>query len=474
MNDSSGVVADYAILGCGSVGYVVAQELDEKGNELVIFDRDPSRVEALRDQDINAAERDITDPEIPEMISSSTVVLILTSEVDDNLAALRNIREENPNQYVIVRASDPVSQEELEEAGADFVINPPQVIAESALRALETGEMEHRVELLLELIEESDSMAVVVLRSFESDEIGSAAALEEIGEEMEVETDVVYTGTQRHQRHQAFANLLDLEIHETPEDGFSSYDLVVAIDGEDIIDEIDVDVDVLIGHNPTDEEPPVEYSDVRGDVGSTSTVLTKYIQEVGFDLSSSVHTGLLHGIRSETSYFRRNTTPADLTAAAYLFPFADKEKLETLESPSMSGDAFEILARAINGREVHGSSLLSGVGFVGSPDALSWSAEALLDLEGVTTTVVFGVTDDEIRLAGRSKDVRVNISNVLEDAFADKAETVGHTDEARASVPLGIFGGVDTGEEEEEVLLELVDETVKTNLFEALNIEEDD
>ncbi|MDY7081287.1 MAG: NAD(P)-binding protein, partial [Halobacteria archaeon] len=143
----------YAILGCGSVGYAVAQSLHEQGKDVMIFDRDESRVEALRDQDMNAVQMDITNPKVADEVADHPVVLILTSYIDDNKVALENLRENNEDQHIIVRASDPVSQEELENAGADFVINPPQVIAESALRALETGELEHRVSNLVEVIE---------------------------------------------------------------------------------------------------------------------------------------------------------------------------------------------------------------------------------------------------------------------------------------------------------------------------------
>jgi len=468
-------VPEYAILGCGSVGHVVATRLHEQGEEIIIFDKDPSRVEALRDQDMNAVERDITDPEIPQLLADTPVALVLTSFVEDNKSALRNLKDENPEQYTIVRATDPVSHDKLEDEGADEVINPPQVIAESALRALEAGEMENRVERLLGVIEDSDSLGVVIYRSFEPDEIASAHALKSVAEELGVETEVVYCGSQRHQRNVAFANLLELEICDDEE--LSRFDTVAVVDSADEFDSFGFDAEILIDHNPTETAAEADYTDIRSNVGSTSTILTKYLQEAEVDVSAKVHTALLHGIRSETLYFRRNTTPADLTAAAYLFPFADKDLLEQLESPSMSADEFGVLAEAIWNREILGSHLISNVGFVTSSDALTWSAETLLALEGVATTVVFGVSEDLIHVAGRSKDARVNLADVLEESFDEEAETVGHSDEARSSVPLGIFrtvGGEEDDPEEQEVLLELVDETVKTKLLDALNVDEEE
>jgi nanoRNase/pAp phosphatase (c-di-AMP/oligoRNAs hydrolase) len=476
MSDSpSDTVPEYAILGCGSVGHVVADRLHEQGNELIIFDKDESRVEALRDQDMNAVLRDITDPEIAEMVSGTPVALILTSFSDDNEEALRNLKDENPDQYVVVRATDPVSHDELEEAGADYVINPPEVIAESALRALESGEMEHRVEQLLNVIEGCDRLAVVMYRSFEPDEIASANALRAVAEGVGVEAETFYCGSQRYQRNEAFANLLELDVTDCSGRGdLDEYDAVAVVDSADEYGDYGFDADIVIDHNTTDEAVEAEYADVGSNVGSTSTVLTKYLQEMDVDASTAVYTGLLHGIRSETSYFRRNTTPADLTAAAYLFPFGDENLLEDLESPSMSADEFEVLAEAVGNREIHGSFLLSNVGFVNSPDALSWSAETLLNLEGVSTTVIFGISDDVIQVIGVSKDARVDLADAFDDAFDDESESVGHAEEARISIPLGIFRTVCEEEDDRGVLLELVEETVKTKLRQAMNVEEDE
>jgi len=102
--------------------------------------------------------------------------------------------------------------------------------------------------------------------------------------------------------------------------------------------------------------------DIRPNVSATSTILTKYIQELDLTLEQEVATALLYGIRAETLDFKRDTTPADLTAAAYLYPFADHDTLEQVESPSMSPETLDVPAEAIRNREVKGSHLVSNAG----------------------------------------------------------------------------------------------------------------
>ncbi len=192
---------------------------------------------------------------------------------------------------------------------------------------------------------------------------------------------------------------------------------------------MELPVDIVIDHHETETEEGVEpeFVDIRPNMSSTSTIMTKYIQEFDMNVSEEVATALLYGIRAETLDFKRDTTPADLTAAAYLYPFANHDTLEQVESPSMSPETLDVLAEAITNRDVQGSHLVSNAGFVRDREALTQAASHLLNLEGVTTTAVFGIADETIFLAGRSKDIRINIGKVLADAYGEIGETAGHS-----------------------------------------------
>jgi len=464
----------YAILGCGSVGHAVAEELVAEGKDVEIIDRDEGRVEALRDQDLDAQTADIRDEDTAEKVSDCDVVLILSSDVDANEAAVENIRERGGDQFIVARASDPVSADELTELGADVVINPSAVISDSALRALETGELEYKARQLAEVIDGTDErMAILIHRSPDPDSIASAAALRAIAQSRNVEADIVYEGEIGHQENRAFVNLLGIELTSMADIDLDEYDTVALVDyakgGQPDTD----DVDVLIDHYEHEDETTLDaqFTDVRPNVSATSTILTKYIQELDLSLGQEVATALLYGIRAETLDFKRDTTPADLTAAAYLYPFADHDMLEQVESPSMSPETLDVLAEAIRNREVSGSHLVSNAGFIRDRDALSQAAQHLLNLEGITTTAVFAIADDTIYLAARSKDIRMNIGKVLDDAFGDIGEAKGHSTDASVEIPLGIFTGIETSEDNRDTLLDLTEQAVRQKLFDAMGVE---
>ncbi|ELY87339.1 TrkA-N domain-containing protein [Natrialba hulunbeirensis JCM 10989] len=465
-------ISDYAILGCGSVGYAVAEELVEQGKDVLIVDRDENRVESLRDQDLDARTADISEPEVADLVDDRDVVLILASDVESNKQAVEHIRADNDNQFVVARASDPVSGDELSTLGADIVINPSSVIAESALRALESGELEYNAGKLAQLVEETGTrLAIITQDSPDPDSIASAAALQAIANHLGVESDIIYLGDVGHQENRAFVNLLGIDLVQWDEvEDQSVYDSVALVDRETSA-ELDLSVDAVIDHREADQEFEPEFVDIRPNMSSTSTIMTKYIQEFDMNVSEEVATALLYGIRAETLDFKRDTTPADLTAAAYLYPFANHDTLEQVESPSMSPETLDVLAEAIANRDVQGSHLVSNAGFVRDREALTQAASHLLNLEGVTTTAVFGIADETIFLAGRSKDIRINIGKVLDDAYGEMGETAGHSTQASAEIPLGIFTGIEISEDTRDTLLDLTEEAVKRTLFDAMGVD---
>ena len=471
-------MSTYAILGCGSVGHVVAEQLVDQGNDVLIIDRDEGRVEALRDQDLNAQTADISDPDITEYISDRDVALIMSSDVESNKTAVQTIRQHDDDQFVVARASDPVSADELRELGADVVINPSEVIADFALRSLETGELEHKAKQLEAVLSETTSrVGILTHDNPDPDSIASAAALQSIAEHLDVEADILYLGDLGHQENRAFVNLLGIELNDWDDvDDHDQYDTIAIVDSNRAVpeDATDFDIDIAIDHFEPDDELDADFVDVRPNMSSTSTIMTKYVQEFDTSVSEEVATALLYGIRAETLDFKRDTSPADLTAAAYLYPFANHDTLEQVESPSMSPETLDVLAEAIQNREVQGSHLISNAGFITDREALAQAAQHLLNLEGITTTGVFGIADDTIYLAARSKDIRMNIGKVLQDAYGETGEAAGHSTQASAEIPLGIFTGIETTEDNRDTLLKLTEEAVKRKLFDTMGVESAD
>ncbi len=468
----------YIILGCGSVGYNTAKVLQNRDKDLRIIDKSKKRVEDLRDGGFDAQVGDMEDlkPFLHELGEAESI-LIMSSDMERNLQALEYLKRELSHSFIIVRAIDPVSTESFQKAGADRVLQPSEIIARAVLRELQELEVEQAGSSLTEVITEAKSVAIFLQSNPDPDALGSGLALRAICEHFEVPATLYYGGNIGHQENRAFVNLLDIELHQIgPRDDVmeivNQHDRVALVEatipGKNNILPRDVVPNIIFDHHQVEEEDIVaDFADVRIGVGATSTILTKYVQQLGVHVTSQLAVALLYGIRTDTKGFTRGATAEDMAAATFLSSFADMDLLEKIETPPVAMETVDVLGRAIRNRELYGSTLISCVEFIRDRDTLPQAADFLLRLEGVTTAIVFGIVDDVIHLSGRTTDVRVNLGDLLEKAFG-KQNAGGHAKMAAGQIKLGIFGNVD----EKEALLRLAEDAVSKQVLGGLGLEE--
>lgn len=475
--DKSKIKPTYLILGSGSFGFALAKELRELDKELIIVDKDAQKVETLREEAYEAMVGDVSDPELFDNLNTKNLagILILSSDPKANKAALKNIREKvSRDIYCVVRAPDVINMQEMESMGADLVIMPPRMVAKSLSRSLERAEAMRRGNKMTQWFEanKDKKLAIIVHDNPDPDAISSALALKTIARSFNVISNIIYHGEIGHHENKAFVNLLGIDLYRAEDIVLNEYEALALVDcsvpGANNFLPSETHVNIIIDHHPLpDSEINSELIDIRPHVGAAATILTKYLQELNIDIDNKLATALLYGIRTDTLDFKRNTDSADLSAASYLYPLSDHDILEQLERPSMSIETLDVLGEAINNRQVIGSYLLSNVGSIRNRDTLPQAADYLLNLEGISTSIVFGVTDEKIYISGRSNDIRVNLGDVMKRAFGEEAGG-GHATAAAAQIPLGVF----SVSKDRQTLLRLVNEAVVKKFLAAVGVEE--
>ena len=468
----------YVILGCGSVGFNAARLLKSRDEDLLIIDRSKKRVEDLRDAGYTAVTGDMESLDaFREDLERASAFLLLSSNMEANLTGLKYLKGTFPDSFVIVRALDPVSAEAFEKAGADRVITPSDVIARSVLRELQHFEVQRTGSALTSVIQGAKSVAIFLQSNPDPDALGSGLALKTICEHLGVKATLYYGGAIGHQENRAFVNLLEISLvqvgpRDDVHDIVAQHDLVALVEaslpGKNNVLPGDVKPDVVFDHHQIeDDEVDARFKDIRPGVGATSTILTKYLQQLGVQPTPQLAVALLYGIRTDTKGFTRGATAEDMEAATFLATYADSDLLEKIETPPMSGETVDTLGKAIRNREQYGSFVLTSVDFIRDRDTLPQAADFLLQLEGVNTVIVFGIVEDVIHISARTNDVRVNLGEALEKAFG-KQNAGGHAKSAGGQIRLGIFGEVD----EKEALLRLARDAVRKQVLNVLGLEE--
>jgi len=292
-------------------------------------------------------------------------------------------------------------------------------------------------------------LAVIMHDNPDPDAIASAVALTRLAEHVGCPAEACYFGTISHQENRAFVNVLDIDLRQLESDasleafgGFALVDHSRPGVNDQLPD--DTPIDVVIDHHPPRGPVDATYADLRHDVGATSTLLVEYLQQSTLGIDETVATALLFGIRVDTNEFRREVSPADFEAAATLLGAADLGTLQRIESPSIDPETLETLARAITNRTRHGPAVLSGVGQLRNRDALAQAADRLLNIEGVTTTLVYGLADRTIYVSARTRGADLDLGEALRDAFGQIGSAGGHADMAGAQIELGVMDEEDT------------------------------
>jgi nanoRNase/pAp phosphatase (c-di-AMP/oligoRNAs hydrolase) len=473
----------YIILGGGSIGLAIAKELARLKKDFLIVDKDHSRVEALRDQGYEAIEGDVGSTkmlkELP--VEGAEGVFVLSSSYSSNVKALKYVKGVSPKTFAMVRAIDLLTVDELYAAGADIILHPPTIVADTALTELQKIEIRGAAWQLMTYLKSLDParrIGIIVHDNPDPDSIAGALALKDMAESVGKQADILYYGPIGHQETRAFINLLTIPMRQITNAALPEYGVLALIDcyapGRNNSLPVGTPVNIIIDHHhsPGEESEAMmtaDFVDIRPDVGATSTIMTRYVQELDFKISSNLATALLYGIRTDTSEFKRNTTAVDLTAAAFLHGIAEQDLLAQIETPSMTLETMDVLGEAIHNKKIEGTYLISDVGFIHDRDTLPQAADYLLKLEGISTVLVFGVTEDKIHMSARSKDIRVNIGEVIQRAFGDIGSAGGHQRMAAAQIPLGIFKGI----KDRATLLRLVNEAITRRFLTTVGVEEE-
>ena len=288
----------------------------------------------------------------------------------------------------------------------------------------------------------SEGVTVLTHPDPDPDALASALGVQLIAERQGTEATIQYPGEIGHQENRAFETVLELDTSCVDYSADIEHDDVVLVDhseprgfgGDDRVEPY-----AVVDHHP--EEPTAPFTDVRPDAGACASIVTSYLQELGWtpaepdaepreeEIPSRVATGLAYGVQADTTNLTRGCTALEFEGREFLVPGIDPDLLDRIANPNVDREVLRVKARAIEQLEVRGAHAVSDVGQVDNPDAVPQAAEELLTMEGVEAVVVVGEHDGHLKLSGRSQDDRVHMGKALDaavDNLHDEAGAGGH------------------------------------------------
>ncbi len=293
---------------------------------------------------------------------------------------------------------------------------------------------------LKKLISSCEMLSILVKEDPIPDSLASALALKRIAEHFHTDAKIFYRGEVQ---NKALLNMMenDLNLLHSPADIIGELALVDTIPSKlKYIDRLPL---IVISQYVGDvKEIKAELKDIRADTGTTSSIMVEYLKRLHVSLDKQLTTLLLYAIRDRTGHFRTGLCKFDMDAYYRIFPNADMGLLMKLEHPSIRSETFADLAKAIDNKVTKEIHLVTTIGYTKDMSTLSKVCDYLLDLEGISTVLVFAIDKAKIGIYAKSKDIEVHMRNMLEKAFGIWGTVNGMPKFASIEIPLGVFDTV--------------------------------
>jgi nanoRNase/pAp phosphatase (c-di-AMP/oligoRNAs hydrolase) len=198
-----------------------------------------------------------------------------------------------------------------------------------------------------------------------------------------------------------------------------------------------VDVALVIDHHPLrPETSSARFTEVRSDVGATSTILTEYLQTAGIELPVSIATALFYGIKTDTMGLGRSGLTADAQAYSFLVPRIDSRALFEIERAQVPGEYFKSLVDTLQATRIYRDVLIAYIGWMKYPDLAAEIADWLLRLKGIQWVVCLGAHKDHLNMAIRSRIQHGDAGRLAQWIISDLGTAGGHGSIAGGQVRL--------------------------------------
>jgi nanoRNase/pAp phosphatase (c-di-AMP/oligoRNAs hydrolase) len=296
-----------------------------------------------------------------------------------------------------------------------------------------------KLQELMELFSPEDRLLILIKP--DPDSIASNLALRTLLLKSIKYATTGYVGEITRQENIALVKLLSVPLEKIEEIDFTEFNRTAIVDGQPThFNHLgDRHFDVIIDHHPVTKGYDSSFQDIRPSYGSTSTIMTEYLNAAGIKPSTRLSTALLYGIKTDTNNFERDTRAEDVWAFRYLFPRANKNVLHKIELSELSPEILNYFKMAFDRMKILKDKIFVHMGEIDNPDVCVQLADFLMRVNNISWTVISSVINGNLVIVLRSDGYRKNAGKMASKLFGDLGSAGGHRSAARAEIPLGIL-----------------------------------
>ncbi len=294
---------------------------------------------------------------------------------------------------------------------------------------------------LKSMIEEGDSLAILMYGSPDPDAVASAMALREIINQTKPLAKCIFVATEPVIRYQNEEFIREMKVEIRMLDGIDlkAFRLIAVVDaqptffGETLLE---IKPQIVLDHHPCKTVWHASLADVRSDYGALSTIMTEYLLAARVKIPKRLYTALLYGIRSDTNNFERDASLEDIGAYYLNFMRANRQLIRRIELNQIPDRFLKYYDYAYHHKRRYRDRVICFLGAVESADVCVQVADFHLRIIDVYYVIIAGIVKDRLIIVFRGDGYRQDCGSIAIKAFGNIGSAGGHRSAARVEIPI--------------------------------------
>jgi nanoRNase/pAp phosphatase (c-di-AMP/oligoRNAs hydrolase) len=290
---------------------------------------------------------------------------------------------------------------------------------------------------MLKSILKTGSRGVIVIRP-DPDSLASALALRVLFKKNRAVADIALYEPITRIENRNMVRLLHIPVLPFKAAILPSYDLLCTVDAQpDQFPDLEVKQwDIVIDHHPLVPGRSYAFSDIRSDMGATSSIMVDYLDFARIRITERIATALCYGITTDTDYFQRSGSRKDALAFSRLFPNADHQLLRLIEAIEIQRRNLFYFNLAYQRLEVNNNRAIVHIGGADSADIAVSVADFFARVSGINFVAISCFANEKLVIIFRSRSKRRDAGKIANIHFSEFGMGGGHRTAARAEIPI--------------------------------------
>jgi nanoRNase/pAp phosphatase (c-di-AMP/oligoRNAs hydrolase) len=192
----------------------------------------------------------------------------------------------------------------------------------------------------------------------------------------------------------------------------------------------------VIDHHRNRRKPKCPFTDIRPEVGATSSIIFSYYMEVEEPISPDLAASLLYAIESDLAGAAGQPGELDNLALSSLTLLADTRKLYQMRYVDLPQSYYTVYASGLSNAMYYDSAILSHLDTIDTPEKPAVVADFLLRFEPIVWALVTAVYEDRLVISLRTSSGKLSAADMIRRLIRNDGEGGGHRTKAGGFIPL--------------------------------------